>query len=104
MPTTSDYGGIPQTASPASNSGQQIVIMAMWSSEPPESHDHDRARGGRRAARCAKPGKYVETAAPGSALTAARPQPTRTRDITGSCGTDRANRPAGQPKVMIRRD
>src|SRR5262244_3180707 len=63
MPTTSDYGGIPQTASPASNSGQQIVIMAMWSSEPPESHDHDRARGGRRAARCAKPGKYVETAA-----------------------------------------
>jgi len=34
MPTTSDYGGIPQTAPPAGNSAerrQQIVIMGLVS-------------------------------------------------------------------------
>jgi len=31
MPTTSDYGGIPRTASPAANSGQQIVIIGLVS-------------------------------------------------------------------------
>src|SRR5215472_14641154 len=33
-----------------------------------------------------------------------RPRPAQTRDITGLCGTDRANHPPTQPEVMIRRD
>src|SRR5215471_20945927 len=56
---------------------------------------HDHGSGGA--------GAWQTKSEAGPSAATARPYPARTRDITGSRGTDRANHPPKQPKVVISR-